>query len=98
MPIKRSDVKLGEQYAHAVDTINRTSAELARLQAEKDLLFDSMTQETQQSQVPVSPKYWHAEAALERVEQGSAWEPRSVARAVQMFNDGEFPGKYFENF
>jgi hypothetical protein len=96
MPIKRSDVKLGERYANAIAVINRNKEELARLKAEKDLLLETMTQETQSSQVAIRPKYWHAEAALEWVSQGTAKEPRTVARAVQLLNNGEFHGKYFD--
>ena len=55
MPIKRSDVIRGEQYAMALDAINKTQHELARLEAEKDLLFQSMTTETQESQVLIPP-------------------------------------------
>lgn len=96
MPIKRSDVKLGEKYAGALAVINESRSQLARLEAEKDLIFESMTQETQQSQVAVAPKYWHAEAVLDWVSQGNVKERRTVARAVELINDGELPGKFFD--
>jgi hypothetical protein len=96
MPIKRSDVQLGARYAEAVVAFNKTQQELARLEAAKGLIFDSMSQETQQSQVEIPPKYWHAEAALEWIGQGTVKESRTVARAVRLLKNGEFPGKYFD--
>jgi hypothetical protein len=96
MPIKRSDVILGEKYAKAIAVINKSKHDLALLEAEKDSIFASMTQETQQSQVAIPPKYWHAEEVLEWVSHGTVKEPRTVLKAVELLNAGKLPGKFFD--
>jgi hypothetical protein len=96
MPVTRLDLDRAARYENCVDEINKKKNELQLLENHQSLLFASMSQNAQNSQVAVAPKFWHAEAALKWVEAARANEHRTVSKAVNLLNDGLLPGDYFD--
>jgi hypothetical protein len=97
MPVTRTDLKRGRALDDCLGEINRMKRELELMEEHKNLLFSSMSQNAQESQVVSAPKFWHAEAVLKWVGEGNiAKEHRTVSRAVNLMNDGLLPGVYFD--
>jgi hypothetical protein len=68
MPVTRLDLDRAARYSNCVDEINKKKNELQLLEEHQSLLFESMSQNAQNSKVAIAPKFWHAEAALKWVE------------------------------
>ena len=96
MPVTRLDLERAKSYSTCVEEINKRKHELQLLEEHQSLLFESMSQNAQNSQVAIAPKFWHAEAALKWVEAARTNEHRTVSQAVNLLNDGLLPGDYFD--
>ena len=96
MPITREDRAKAQVYVSAVDEIEGKKRELSLLEAKLPELFDSLSENARQSQVPIEPKHWHAEAALKWVSEGTSKQRRTLTEAARLLNDGELPGDYFD--
>jgi hypothetical protein len=96
MPVTRLDLHRAKNYSHCVAEINKRKHELQLMEEHKSLLFESMSENAQNSQVAVAPKFWHAEAALKWVDAARTNEHRTVSQAVNLLNDGLLPGDYYD--
>lgn len=97
MPITREDKAKAASYVQALNVIQGKRRELSQLEAKLPVLFDSLSQNVQQSQIPVEPKHWHAEAALKWIAEGRLkQERRTLTEASRLLNAGELPGDYFD--
>ena len=96
MPVTRLDLDRAKSYSKCVEEVNKRKHELQLLEEHQSLLFESMSQNAQNSQVAIAPKFWHAEAALKWVEAARTNEHRTVSQAVNLLNDGLLPGDYYD--
>jgi hypothetical protein len=97
MPITRDDKAKAALYVAAVDEIEGKRRELSQLEAKLPVLFGSLSDNTKQSQIPIEPKHWHAEATLKWVSEGSSNQKRrTLTEAAMLLNAGELPGDYFD--
>ena len=68
MPVTRLDLDRAKSYSKCVEEVNKRKHELQLLEEHQSLLFESMSQNAQNSQVAVAPKFWHAEVSRSRSE------------------------------